>query len=319
MSPTKLPKPPKVTKPLFSPISDIEGLRLQAVQVVQAMDLDGDGVIDGKDAQIALEIAKKQAAEYLAMAESEGFFSHFAAYNEQILRPLKNAGEFSTEGAKKEILATLMLQPRDLRNGFVLYNVLAFLFGVAEAFTSMALGHGPWSLIWNGGAGYCIAYTLYWIFLCKQAKVCASSIAPCVDASRALPVPPACMRILFVLRSAAEVLDRSSAYAGALLLRSLLPRAIHPVQRLHVLLELHQLQVDRFDAVRLQGFHRRAPGHVRVRHLQVPRRRGSFPDVLSPSSPGGAFPVRLVCFLKGRGPPEPRPGARALSTSQSQT
>jgi hypothetical protein len=146
--------------------------------------MDGDG---------ALEIAKKQAAEYYALAESEGFFSHFAAYNEQILRPLKNAGEFTTEGAKQEIIATLMLQPRDLRNGFVLYNVLAFLFGVAEAFTSMALGHGPWSLIWNGGAGYCIAYTLYWIFLCKQAKVCVQVASRRVRThpARSLCRPPA--------------------------------------------------------------------------------------------------------------------------------
>jgi peptide-methionine (S)-S-oxide reductase len=137
--------------------------------------------------------AKKQAAEYYALAESEGFFSHFAAYNEQILRPLKNAGEFTTEGAKQEIIATLMLQPRDLRNGFVLYNVLAFLFGVAEAFTSMALGHGPWSLIWNGGAGYCIAYTLYWIFLCKQAKVCVQVASRRVRThpARSLCRPPA--------------------------------------------------------------------------------------------------------------------------------
>jgi len=146
--------------------------------------MDGDG---------ALEIAKKQAAEYYALAESEGFFSHFAAYNEQILRPLKNAGEFTTEGAKQEIIATLMLQPRDLRNGFVLYNVLAFLFGVAEAFTSMALGHGPWSLIWNGGAGYCIAYTLYWTFLCKQAKVCVQVASRRVRThpARSLCRPPA--------------------------------------------------------------------------------------------------------------------------------
>ena len=135
--------------------------------------------LDGGEAQKKIELAR----QYYTLAEKEGFFSHFGAYNEEILRPLKNAGEFTADGVKKEILATLMLQPLDARSGFVLYNVLAFLAGVAESSIAMALGYGWFSFVWNACVGYCFAYSLYWVFLCKQMKVRSTiSIVLCADA-----------------------------------------------------------------------------------------------------------------------------------------
>jgi hypothetical protein len=132
-----------------------------------------------QEAQKKIELAR----QYYTLAEKEGFFSHFGAYNEEILRPLKNAGEFTADGVKKEILATLMLQPLDARSGFVLYNVLAFLAGVAESSIAMALGYGWFSFVWNACVGYCVAYSLYWVFLCKQMKVRSTiSIVLCADA-----------------------------------------------------------------------------------------------------------------------------------------
>lgn len=132
-----------------------------------------------QEAQKKIELAR----QYYTLAEKEGFFSHFGAYNEEILRPLKNAGEFTADGVKKEILATLMLQPLDARSGFVLYNVLALLAGVAESSIAMALGYGWFSFVWNACVGYCFAYSLYWVFLCKQMKVRSTiSIVLCADA-----------------------------------------------------------------------------------------------------------------------------------------
>ena len=121
--------------------------------------------------------------------EQSSFFSHFGAYNEEILRPLNLIivscvrGECTADGVKKEILATLMLQPLDARSGFVLYNVLALLAGVAESSIAMSLGYGWFSFVWNACVGYCVAYSLYWIFLCKQMKVRSTiSIVLCADA-----------------------------------------------------------------------------------------------------------------------------------------
>lgn len=138
-----------------------------------------------QEAQKKIELAR----QYYTLAEKEGFFSHFGAYNEEILRPLNLIivscvrGECTADGVKKEILATLMLQPLDARSGFVLYNVLAFLAGVAESSIAMALGYGWFSFVWNACVGYCVAYSLYWIFLCKQMKVRSTiSIVLCADA-----------------------------------------------------------------------------------------------------------------------------------------
>ena len=47
-----------------------------------------------QEAQKKIELAR----QYYTLAEKEGFFSHFGAYNEEILRPLKNAGEFTADG-----------------------------------------------------------------------------------------------------------------------------------------------------------------------------------------------------------------------------
>ena len=52
--------------------------------------------------------------------------------------------------------------------GFVLYNGLALLFGIAESLVAALAGGGLLSLAWNGCASYCVAYTLYWLMVCYQ-------------------------------------------------------------------------------------------------------------------------------------------------------
>jgi len=146
-------------------------------QAKEALDVNKDGDLNNKDVEAAVTMAKEAGAkamtvaqEAFAKAQSEGFFSHFMEYNQEILEPLKHSSEFSVEAAKTEVIATLMLKPANPKNGFKFYNVLALLVGVVESLLMLLLGHGPLSFVWNAGMGYCIAYTLYWVFICKQTK-----------------------------------------------------------------------------------------------------------------------------------------------------
>lgn len=141
----------------------------------EAADLNKDGKIDAADAQLAVSKAAKFAKDAMAKAEAEGFLSHFGDYNKAIIKPLEHANTVTLDGVKNEIFATLGScppKPADPISGFILYNVLALLLGVAESAVLMMLGikGGVISLVWNVGLSYCIAYTLYWIFICKQTK-----------------------------------------------------------------------------------------------------------------------------------------------------
>lgn len=103
-------------------------------------------------------------------AFNEGFFKHFGEYNVEIVRPLKRVQAVTVEGAKAEIISTLKLQPASPDAGFVLWNVIALLLGIAESFIFAALGNGYFSLLWNGALGYFVAYTLYWTMTCIKDK-----------------------------------------------------------------------------------------------------------------------------------------------------
>ena len=122
--------------------------------------------------------AAQQKTTVTNQAKAADFASFQRSYIVSCVR-----GECTADGVKKEILATLMLQPLDARSGFVLYNVLALLAGVAESSIAMSLGYGWFSFVWNACVGYCFAYSLYWVFLCKQMKVRSTiSIVLCADA-----------------------------------------------------------------------------------------------------------------------------------------
>jgi len=104
-------------------------------------------------------------------AKTEGFFSHFGDFNEEIFKPLKRVHEFSWESVKAEVLGTISLHPPNPSSEFVFFNVMALLFGIAESLIAyFFIGDSLISLIWNGGVGYCVAYTIYWIMLCNQSK-----------------------------------------------------------------------------------------------------------------------------------------------------
>lgn len=144
-------------------------------------DLNNDGVVDEKDVEVAKGIATTKAAEAkkaledaYAKAQAEGFFSHFAEYNVEILKPaerFKGADvKESLLAVKDEALATVMLKPSDPAAGFVFYNVLALVLGIAESIIFAIFGHGLFSLIWNGAIGYIIAYTMYWTMVCSGKK-----------------------------------------------------------------------------------------------------------------------------------------------------
>ena len=139
------------------------------------LDVNNDGKLDKADVEAGLAIAKTkatEAADYAKasyeLAKEKGFFSHFMEYNMEIINPLKNAQSVTVDGVKEEVIATLKLQPKNAREGFVLYNGLALLFGIAESLIGALAGGGLLSLAWNGGASYCVAYTLYWLMVCHQ-------------------------------------------------------------------------------------------------------------------------------------------------------
>jgi len=131
-------------------------------------DANGDGKLDKADVEAGLAIAKTKVTDAYELAKEKGFFSHFMEYNMEIINPLKNAQSVTIDGVKEEIIATLKLQPKNARDGFVLYNGLALLFGIAESLIVALTGGGFLSLAWNGCASYCVAYTLYWLMLCYK-------------------------------------------------------------------------------------------------------------------------------------------------------
>lgn len=146
-------------------------------KVKETLDLNEDGNLDKQDVERATQIAKEKmaAAKEVAMAayekaNAEGFFSHFGEYNKQILRPLEHVQDVSVESAKSEILATLVMKPKDPRNGFILWNTIALLLGIVESLAEGLFTGGFISLLWNAGLGYVIAYTLYWAVACSAKK-----------------------------------------------------------------------------------------------------------------------------------------------------
>jgi hypothetical protein len=154
----------------------VDAVQAKAIDIA---DLDGDGKVDEKDLAIAKEIAgeraeeaKKMALAAYALAAEKGFFSHFAEYNDEILNPIKHAkeGDFEVEALKAEVIQTFKLAPTNPRQSFVLCNVIALLLGIIESLLMALLGHGIFSLLWNGAIGYAIAYTLYWTMTCSGEK-----------------------------------------------------------------------------------------------------------------------------------------------------
>jgi len=134
--------------------------------VTGMLDADGDGKLSVNDAKIAASKAKAQVEAAMAKAKEVGFFSHFTEYITEIIRPFKEVESFTLAAVKDEIIGTLKLAPTSPRNGFVIFNVFALLFGILESILGYFLGGGLISLLWNGVASYAVAYTLYWSVVC---------------------------------------------------------------------------------------------------------------------------------------------------------
>lgn len=145
-------------------------------------DLNNDGVVDAKDVEMAKSraveaagAASEKAQAAYAKAKEAGFFSHFSEYNQEILTPFAQfkGGDFKEQllSMKDDALATLMLTPKEPKAGFILYNVLALVLGIAESLIFGLFGHGFISLLWNGAFGYACAYTMYWTMTCYDSKL----------------------------------------------------------------------------------------------------------------------------------------------------
>ncbi len=113
--------------------------------------------------------AKAMAEAAFNKAKEEGYFSGFAEYNVEILRPLKRVNEFSIEAVKAEVMGTLTFKPPNPEASFIFYNVMALLWGIFESVFAALFDDSGWmSLLWNGAFAYIFAYTVYWIMLCFQ-------------------------------------------------------------------------------------------------------------------------------------------------------
>ena len=133
------------------------------------------------------EKAKEEAKKIFQFAQENGFMSHFyPEYVMELLTPwklvmsdeaitgaesIKDKALVLADKAKTEIVSTVTLtRSTDARKSFILYNVLAFWFGVFESLVAAMFGAGFISLVWNGGISFFVAYTLYWTMTCTGQK-----------------------------------------------------------------------------------------------------------------------------------------------------
>ena len=59
------------------------------------------------------------------------------------------------------------LRSADAKSSFILYNTLGFWLGVTESVLGAVFGGSLFSLAWNGGVAFAVAYTLYWTMTCS--------------------------------------------------------------------------------------------------------------------------------------------------------
>ena len=135
---------------------------------------------DKVDVEATLAKAREKARETWAKAEAEGLFSHFSAFNGELIQPwqyiLNDAGlaaspTFQDKAlyllgmAKDEVLSTLQLKtlleapPSNeaamdklldtCQTRFKLYNAIGFYLGLTEAILFGIFGHGWFSIVFT--------------------------------------------------------------------------------------------------------------------------------------------------------------------------
>ena len=130
--------------------------------------------------------AKEQSIAAYEIAKELGFFTHFNAYSMELFTPwtllTENAAFMEAPSAKEkalvlavqakdEIISTVKLEKAvDPTRSFIKYNVMAFWLGVAESLIGAIFGAGLFSLVWNAGLSFAVAYTLYWTMTCVRQK-----------------------------------------------------------------------------------------------------------------------------------------------------
>ena len=144
------------------------------MRIQEAEIRDAENAMRIQEAEMRARAAEQALAQQAHAAQSEGFWSHFTKYNGEFLKAaqrFKGAGiKGSLLAVKDEALATVMLTPSDASAGFVFYNLLALVLGIVESIVFAILGHGVFSLLWNGAVGYLLAYTMYWAMVGSPKK-----------------------------------------------------------------------------------------------------------------------------------------------------
>merc|ERR1712216_992607 len=152
--------------------------RLYSCRKMESMDVETAKV---KAAEAAAK-AKEEAQKIYEISKEQGYFSHFKEYSMELLTPwiivtsnsefmelptMKEKALYMALKAKEEVVSTVTLnRPADVVSSFKLYNVLAFWLGVTESVLGAVFGGSLFSLVWNGGIAFIVAYTLYWIMTC---------------------------------------------------------------------------------------------------------------------------------------------------------
>jgi len=105
--------------------------------------------------------------------EQLGFCTNYKNFNVELFRPFKRADK--DKPLIEEIKSTLTLKPEDLKLAFVVWNVLCFWLGVVDFIvlflvaTDVVAGALTIAAM-DGFAGYCVAYFVYFIFVCSVKK-----------------------------------------------------------------------------------------------------------------------------------------------------
>jgi len=101
---------------------------------------------------------------------AKGAHTKVGEFSGDLFRPMHRIRTVSLEGFAKELKGTVKLDPQQPMMGFVIWNALAFWFGVAETLASLIFGTPMLNAVLNIVTGFCIAYFLFWIFIYSNDK-----------------------------------------------------------------------------------------------------------------------------------------------------
>merc|ERR1711871_1316247 len=124
-----------------------------------------------------------KATEAFGNLQSAGFFDHIKEYGLELLTPwtviTSNEELMGPKEPKEkalyvwglllaELKAAFTLSPATPENSFKFYNVIGLWIGIFESLIFSLLGHGLFSLIWNGGIGFLLAYTMFFTMIISK-------------------------------------------------------------------------------------------------------------------------------------------------------